>query len=237
MIEPELMDDREQARAYARADFEEPNAAFVRHLRAHFEPLPERAKLVDLGCGPGDIAVRLARAFPGWTIDAMDGSAAMLQHAREAVQRAGVAERVRLIQQCVPSARLPTDGYDIVLSNSLLHHLHDPGGLWATVARVGCCGARVMVVDLFRPHSPEAARSIVETYSGAEPQVLKRDFFNSLLAAFTPDEIRAQVATAGLDGLQVHVISDRHVLVVGRLPAEPTVLAAIRYSARAQVTT
>ena len=48
-----------------------------------------------------------------------------------------------------------------------------------------------------------------------EPGVLQRDFFNSLLAAFTPDEVRGQLAEAGLPTLQVKTISDRHVMVTG----------------------
>jgi hypothetical protein len=48
--------------------------------------------------------------------------------------------------------------------------------------------------------------------------VLKRDFLNSLFAAFEPNEISEQLRAAGLDDqLEVHVVSDRHVAVWGRL--------------------
>jgi len=51
----------------------------------------------------------------------------------------------------------------------------------------------------------------VETYSGAEPEVLKRDFFHSLCAAFTLAEVTAQLREAGLDrALHCKMISDRH---------------------------
>jgi hypothetical protein len=59
---------------------------------------------------------------------------------------------------------------------------------------------------------------IVEQYSSREPEVLKRDFFNSLCAAFTPDEVRGQLAAAGLEVLRVQTVSDRHLTVSGRLP-------------------
>ena len=80
-------------------------------------------------------------------------------------------------------------------------------------------GAAVLVMDLFRPASEQAAWAIVERYSGGEPDVLKRDFFASLCAAFEPDEIRAQLDDCGLGGLEVRTVSDRHLLVTGRLPA------------------
>jgi ubiquinone/menaquinone biosynthesis C-methylase UbiE len=216
--EPELMTDDEQARAYAAADFEAPNAAFVEHVRARVDGVPAAARVVDLGCGPADIAIRLARLFSDFHIDAVDGSPAMVRLAGQAVARAGVASRVRLLQVRIPSPQLPPAGYDLVLSNSLLHHLPDPMALWREVARIGRPGARVLVVDLARPASVAAARDLVETYSGAEPEVLKRDFLASLLAAFTPPEVSLQLAAAGLGDLGTEMVSDRHLLVTGRLP-------------------
>ncbi|HQR49986.1 MAG TPA: hypothetical protein PL152_11655, partial [Steroidobacteraceae bacterium] len=62
--EPELMDEFEQARAYAEADFSEPNQRFVQLFEAEFPALTSGC-VVDLGCGPGDIAVRLARRHAG----------------------------------------------------------------------------------------------------------------------------------------------------------------------------
>ncbi len=56
-------------------------------------------------------------------------------------------------------------------------------------------------MDLFRPESREAAWAIVEKYSGHEPEVLKRDFFHSLCAAFEPGEVRAQLDACGLGAL------------------------------------
>ena len=45
------------------------------------------------------------------------------------------------------------------------------------------------------------------------------DFFNSLLAAYRPDEIRAQLLAVGLgDRLQIDVVSDRHLIVWGNVP-------------------
>jgi SAM-dependent methyltransferase len=54
--------------------------------------------------------------------------------AREALEPLpGIASRVRLLCDKLPSARLEPGAYDLVLSNSLLHHLHDPQVLWRSV--------------------------------------------------------------------------------------------------------
>jgi hypothetical protein len=75
-------------------------------------------------------------------------------------------------------------------------------------------------VELFRPENQAAARQLVEAYASGEPEILRRDFYNSLLAAFEPPEVEAQLAAAGLDGLSVTVISDRHLVVHGTISEE-----------------
>lgn len=216
--EPELMDESEQALAYANADFAEPNQRFVDAFVAEF-PALTRGAVLDLGCGPGDIVLRLAQRCPGLTVHGLDGSRAMLAHGQARLASLpDLRDRVQFIEGILPGARLPRPAYDAITSNSLLHHLHDPQGLWRSVRLAGAPGAAVLVMDLFRPESEEAAQAIVERYSGGEPEVLKRDFFQSLCAAFSPDEVRAQLAEAGLAGLQVRTVSDRHLIVSGRLP-------------------
>ncbi len=133
VLECELMLDAEQARAYADADFTEPNSRFVALLRDRLIDLPRRGRALDLGCGPADVTLRLARLLPDWTLDGVDGSDAMLAFAHEAVRRTGLASRVRLQLGVLPDAPLCGSGYDLVLSNSVLHHLRDPADLWRSV--------------------------------------------------------------------------------------------------------
>jgi SAM-dependent methyltransferase len=216
--EPELMDDELHAGAYARADFAEPNGAFCRYVEERLPNLPELCRAADLGCGPGDIALRLARGHPGWRVDGLDGAAAMLSHAARALARSGLSERVRFVHARLPETGLEPHAYDLVISNSLLHHLPEPLVLWRSVCDLGRPGSAVMVMDLCRPESPSEARRLVETHSPDEPAVLKEDFFRSLLAAYRPEEVAEQLAAVGLDALRAEQISDRHVLVWGRTP-------------------
>lgn len=216
--EPELMDEGEQARAYAEADFAEPNERFVGYFGTEVEP-PASGTVLDLGCGPGDIAIRLARRYPGLAVHGLDGSGAMLRFAEaRLVAEPELRSRVRFVRGVLPGAQLPLLKYAAVVSNSLLHHLHDPLVLWKAIRNSGAPGAAVLVMDLYRPGSSGAAQEIVEAYAGEEPQLLQRDFFNSLCAAFEPDEVRAQLESCALDSLGVRTVSDRHLLVTGRLP-------------------
>jgi len=211
------MEDEAQAQAYALADFAEVNQGFVDRFVAQAPELV-RGRVVDLGCGPGDIAVRLCRALPEVEVVAVDGSRAMIDQARAAVDEARFGRRIRLVESRVPRSLPAGERFDAVLSNSLLHHLPEPEVLWQEVTRLAKRGAHVLVMDLFRPDSGKRAEEIVDTYAADEPEILRRDFYCSLLAAFTPEEVRAQLARNGLaKSLAVELISDRHLAVHGRV--------------------
>ena len=216
VMEPELMEAPEQALAYARADFAEVNQGFVDRVVTTF-PEWRTGHMIDLGCGPADIPIRLARALPEIRITAVDGSEAMLGFARQAVAEAGLADRIRLLHARVPNLPLPPHSFDAVISNSLLHHLREPPVFWSEVIRLGKLGAAVLIMDLFRPDSPERAREIVEAAAANEAPILKEDFLNSLLAAFTLEEVREQLRVSGLSHLRGEIVSERHWLVWGRL--------------------
>jgi SAM-dependent methyltransferase len=215
--EPELMDDPAQARAYAAADFAEPHDRFVALLRERLPRLAASGHALDLGAGPGDPTLRMARALPGWEIDGVEASPAMLALARESAERAGLASRVRFHAARLPEAPAALAGrrFDLVMSNSLLHHLTDPAALWDATARFAAPGAGVFVMDLLRPASEGDAEALVARYAAGEAELLRRDFLHSLRAAYRPDEVRAQLARAGL-ALACEVVSDRHWIAWGR---------------------
>ncbi len=212
--EPELMDDPAQAAAYAQADFATAHGALVAALVARLGPL--RGRVLDLGCGPGDFSVRVARACPDCSIDGIDGAEAMLAEGQRRLAAEGLTTRIRLHRARLPGGPLPATGYDAVISNSLLHHLPDPAVLWQALIATAASGTRVFVADLARPASTAEVDALVERVASDEPAVLQRDFRASLHAAFTPHEVRAQLAAAGL-ALHVQTLDDHHWVAWGEL--------------------
>ena len=83
--EKELMDDVSQATAYANANFEEPHEFFVELLNSYVRNL-KHSKLLDIGAGDGDIAIRVAKKFNACSIYGFDGSLPMLNLARKKIQ-------------------------------------------------------------------------------------------------------------------------------------------------------
>ena len=211
--EPELMDLKDEAAAYAAADFSQVNAAFVDQLMTLTFDL-RAARAVDLGTGPADIAIRVARQRPQWHFDAVDAAPAMIDIAQAAVQSAGVAQQVRL--HCVDAKQTAlATGYDVIFSNSLLHHMPDPLPLWREIRRLARTGTIIFVRDLLRPATYDRVEEIVAQYAGTESETLQEEFRRSLLSAFSAGEIRAQLNAAGLADLEIRQSSDRHVDVAG----------------------
>lgn len=211
--EPELMTDEDQAKAYANADFEEPHSHFIELLKESVgDVIPESGLAVDLGCGAADISIRFLDAFPDYQIDGIDGSAAMLAEGDKAINVSGLTQRITLIEAYLQETTLAERNYNVIFSNSLLHHLHDPMVLWNAINSAKGVPS-VFIMDLMRPESEEKVDRLTELYAKNEPEVLRRDFHNSLKAAFTLDEVVEQLSAAGLDGFKVSVVSDRHLTV------------------------
>jgi SAM-dependent methyltransferase len=216
VTDPELMDDPSQAEAYAAADFAEAHSLIVEGFAETFPGVEVMGNVLDLGCGPGDISFRFAARYPGSAVIGVDGSAAMIELARQRQAReTALGERVRFIEGRIPGASLPAMQFSAIISNSLLHHLQRPAVLWETIAAYAVAGTRIYVADLRRPQTTAVARRMVDTYAAGEPDILRRDFYHSLCAAFEPPEVEAQLEAAGLSELAVAVISDRHLVVHG----------------------
>lgn len=211
------MDDWAQALAYAQADFSEPNGLFVDLLAA--QGLGKgNGLVVDLGCGPADIPIRIASRWRQVTLVGQDASLPMLALARERIRKAKMQGRIRLVAARLPRSPFRSHLCEAVISNSLLHHLSDPLCLWREVSRLVRPAGTILVMDLLRPPSEEAARALVDRSSAGDPEVLRRDFYNSLLAAFTVQEVKAQLQAVRLP-LEVKQVSDRHWAAAGKLPA------------------
>jgi len=216
--EPELMDDPEQALAYAQADFSAAHGARIQMFRSLFPTLQLTGAVLDLGCGSGDVLLRFARAFPEACFVGVDGSRTMLELAQRAIHaEPALRDRVQLQYGIIPQCALPDEPWRLIMSHSLLHQLHEPQVLWRTVADCADSGCAVFVADLRRPPSEPDARRLVQATSKDEPEILQRDFFNSLCAAFEPDEVRAQLAAAGLRQLQVRTQDPFHLSISGLL--------------------
>ena len=216
--EPELMDDSDQAAAYGSADFSTGDDHTLRLILSLVERTASGVtprRVIDLGCGPGNITLRLSDAFPGAEVIGVDGAAPMLHLAR--ARAASMKHPPHFIESSLQQL-LDSDWEntaDLIVSNSLLHHLHQPDLLWSLTRRLAAAGCRVLHRDLRRPGNPSELDRLQREYLSDAPPVLIQDFRASLAAAFEPDEVMSQLKRAGLVGLEVEAEDDRYLVVSG----------------------
>jgi SAM-dependent methyltransferase len=220
--EPELMDDAAQVDAYASADWSESHDRLMRQILDHFPRESITGLFLNLGCGSGDDTFRFLRDYPDTRVTAIDGAARMVERAERDLHERypQFLGRVEFHVAYIPSADIPVNDYAGVISNSLLHHFHDPGAFWTAVRQHSRPGSRIFVGDLRRPDSLPAVDGLIDLYAAEAPEVLKEDFRNSLRAAFTVEEVQAQLRSAGLDELKVQAVGDRHLIIAGTRSAK-----------------
>ena len=197
--ETALMNDPKQATAYAGKDLDNAYWLFVQLLQKYFPDLEPQDAVLDLGCGPATIPLRLAKLFNKCQLHCVDGAPQMLAQGQQAALQQGLEERVQFFHGNLPDKLpLPQDRYEMVISNSFLHHLNDPMILWNAVRDYCLPGGAVLIVDLLRPASEKKARLLVDQYMPEAPALLRQDMLLSLLAAYTIDEVKAQLEQANL---------------------------------------
>jgi ubiquinone/menaquinone biosynthesis C-methylase UbiE len=208
VLEPEVMDTEEDAAEYDAMDFSEPNARFADDAIALLGP--HGTHVLDVGTGPGHIPILLLARRPELRIVATDLARSMLDIAARNLARAGVADRCELRLADAKALPLPDASFDLVICNSTVHHVAEPVRALREIGRVVRPGGAILVRDLCRPESVEAAWATVERVSPRDSPRQKRLFFDSLRAALTLEEVCSCVREAGLEGVHVALASDRH---------------------------
>lgn len=208
VLEPEYMDTADEAESYDAMDHAGPNAAFVERLVA----LGARGHMLDIGTGPAHIPLLLAARDPEATIVALDAAAHMVRVAERNLAKAPpeVAARVRLVLGDAKGLPFPDATFDVVFSNTILHHIPDPRPFLAEAFRVLKPGGVLLVRDLFRPADEATVDRLVATYAAGADAEQRALFRASLCAALTVDELRAIADQAGLARAELVVDTDRH---------------------------
>ena len=206
-LEPEVMDSWEEAVEYDAMDFTIVNTAFA---QLAIELGPPKAKVLDAGTGTARIPILICQQRPQWEITAIDMAQNMLLIASQNVAQASLQQQISL--ECVDAKQLPyPDGYfDMVISNSLIHHLPNPQPFLQELQRVLKPNGAILLRDLIRPQDTEMVNNFVASIGTEYSDHQKQLFRDSLLAAFTLEEVNKIVENSGLKCIRVYQSSDRH---------------------------
>jgi ubiquinone/menaquinone biosynthesis C-methylase UbiE len=207
VLEPEIMDSPAEARDYNNMDHERVNRAFVDDLiAAGFSG----GDVLDLGTGPAQIPLEIVRRPYECRIMAADAAPAMLDRARLNIEVAGQTQVIQLSYCDAKATPYASAMFDWVISNSLIHHLPDPGLALREAWRVTRPAGRLFFRDLLRPTSDAHCDQLVACYAADANEHQRAMFEKSLRAALTLDEIRDLVVALGCPADSVAPTSDRH---------------------------
>jgi SAM-dependent methyltransferase len=106
------------------------------------ETIPADARVVEIGCGTGQMSLYLAHADR--LVIGTDISRAALRLGHAAAARFGVTS-VRFVETDLHHAGLAPASFDVVYSAGVLHHTADPAAAFACIARLARPGGIVIV--------------------------------------------------------------------------------------------
>ena len=207
ILEPEVMDTPEEARDYNEMDHSEVNRIFVDDLLACGEV---SGNILDLGAGTALIPIELCERVEDCRVMASEMSASMLDLAVYNLAVSSVAERIQLDQADAKQLHYEDDQFDIVMSNSIVHHIPEPAAVLGEAVRVAKPGGLLFFRDLMRPVESADVSRLVATYAADANEHQRKLFDDSLRAALDLDEIRELVASLGFSRETVQATSDRH---------------------------
>ena len=219
-LEPEVMDTPEEAVDYDAMDHNTVNRVFVDDLlvflRKQGREGNQPPRILDVGTGTAQIPLELCTRGLTVRVTAIDLAGHMLQLALRNVLKACQQESIKLEQ--VDAKELPyVDGqFDVVMSNSIIHHIPEPLSVLREMSRVLKSGGALFIRDLLRPDNAGTLDHLVVTYAGDGNAHQQKMFRDSLHAALRLDEVRGLLHQVGLPSGWVSQTSDRHWTIAGQ---------------------
>ncbi|XXX75708.1 class I SAM-dependent methyltransferase [Sorangium sp. So ce134] len=207
VLEPEVMDTEEDARAYDSMDHAAVNTAFCDALLSHD---PDLAYALDIGTGTCLLPIELCRRVPTARIKAIDLSASMLDLGRRRVEQAGLTGAIALALADAKALVEPDETFSAVLSNSVVHHIPEPMQVMREMLRVLRPGGLLFVRDLVRPEDEASVAALVAAVAANDTAYQRALFDASLRAALSLDEVREILRSLGIPPECAQVTSDRH---------------------------
>jgi demethylmenaquinone methyltransferase/2-methoxy-6-polyprenyl-1,4-benzoquinol methylase len=173
--------------------------------------LPPGARVLDLATGTADVAIAIARAYPGCRVVGVDPSLGMLEVGRRKIADGGLAAQVTLQAGDAQALEFEDDAFDGVCIAFGIRNVPDRARALAEMARVTRPGGRVAILELSEPRrgllAPLARfhiRRMVPRLGALLSGSREYHYLQRSIAAFpAPDDFADMMRAAGLDVLAV----------------------------------
>jgi len=156
--------------------------------------------------------MKLSARLPEWKFIAVDRSLTMIHRATR------VPHSVFVLAGDACSLPFGDSSFDLVLCNSVLHHIGDPARLFAEIRRIAKPGAAILLRDLRRPSRFRFSLH-VRWYGRHYDGLMYKLYRDSVRAAYTLEELSAMLNAAAISGARLFTLGATH-LGIERRAAE-----------------
>lgn len=176
--------------------------------------------VIDMGCGSGQLLLKIAQLHPNISFTGLDLSESMLERAEKNRIALGI-QNVKFVSQNICDLKdFGSKSQDAVISSLAMHHLPDLDHLeqmLSEVKRVVTASQRVFLFDHGRLKALKSVADVLSQYQFLSPSLFK-DFEASLKASFSPREIgQASLKIFGNDLELYHlVLSPLYLMLVSK---------------------
>ena len=119
-----------------------------RRLAAKTAAVIQHGRVLEIGPGPGFIAIEIAKLLPEVQVVGLDLSRTMIDIATGNAREHGVSERVEFREGDASEMPFGEASFDFVISSGSLHHWKEPARIFREVHRVLKPGCRALISDL-----------------------------------------------------------------------------------------
>ena len=228
VVEPELMETKEQVISYDAADFSEGENNLIKQINHYLFKnnifFSEKDLIVDLGCGPGNMSEKLAINWPNTEVVGIDGSKEMILRA-ESNKKMNIKQKklknLRYVCSDIKDFKLnnisPKKEISLLVSNSLIHHITHINDFFNTIRSLSNKKTINFHKDLKRPLDEKSALELKAKCASKYNQILTNDYYASLRASYTYKELKDFTLENDLSSLEVFEDADNYLIVYGNV--------------------
>jgi ubiquinone/menaquinone biosynthesis C-methylase UbiE len=174
-----------------------------RRLAAQTAKAIQAGEVLEVGPGPGFIAIEIARLLPDVHVTGLDLSETMIEIATGNAQEHSVSERVEFREGDAAKMPFEAESFDFVVSSGSLHHWKEPSRIFREVHRVLKPGCRALISDLRSDAPAEEVQAFAEQI---DSRFMRWGLRHSFGEGYTVQ--KAEQLVDGIPFANVHIESD-----------------------------
>jgi ubiquinone/menaquinone biosynthesis C-methylase UbiE len=191
----EGLDDRKVAEAFEKMNKTPPFKVLRKRVVSELKKLRPISVTLDLGCGTGNLIIKIAKTFPESEIIGVDISTEILKIAKENVEKKVRNQEIKFEIGNAENLPFPDDSIDLIVSSLSLHHWLNPSKALKEIYRVLGQEGKCVIFD-FRRNSRKFFYGLLKFATKiVVPKALKqiKEPIGSLMAAYTENEVSQMI--------------------------------------------